>query len=171
MEYAILDQLWGESEERLERYLQANPGIYAKMNLTECEESFSGSDPYTRLFIFSNYMSRSGLINLAIIIRETPIAEQEETESEYLKPTTNVTTTIFPMYLTKTPIYDMPEKVEAPEITEQRAKFIIEKRALPKMKANETFDPDRHRWAVNKIAAELNMSNRLVAQYCKANGI
>lgn len=167
MEYAILDELKYESDQRLEAFLAANPGVYATSTLMEVEEPFEGSDPNTRLFIYSNYMSKTGLINLAIIIKETKDSDKEN--EEFLSVASKVECSIFPLYLTKTPIYDMPEKVESPDITEERAKFIIEKRTLPKMGKGETFDPTKHKWSVNKIAAELNMSNRLVAQYCKAH--
>lgn len=169
MEYAILEQLKNESDERLQRFLEANPATYVVSKLFEAEEPFNGSDERTRLFIFSNYMSKSGLINLAIIITEEWKEEKEDSDS--LETSSNVRTSIFPLYLTKTPVYDMPEKIESPDITPERARFIIEKRSLPKMKMNEAFDPCRHRWAVNKIASELNMSNRLVAQYIKANNL
>lgn len=170
MDYAILDELQAESDERLQRFLEANPGTFATSKIFECEEPFQGSDENTRLFIYSNYMSRSGLINLAIIIRETPI-ENGGGDNNFLRVKSNVETTIFPLYLTKTPVYDVPEPVEAPDITAQRARFILEKRSLPKKKANEEFDCTKHKWTINKLAAELNMSNRLVAQYCKSKGI
>lgn len=173
MEYAILDELKEASDERLERFLASNPNIYAKSNIFECEEPFEGSDPNMKLYIYSNYMSRTGLINLGIIIREIPREGVEEVENkeDVLTVRTDVETSIFPIYLSKTPVYDMPEKLESPEITEARAKFIIDKRALPKKKADEQFDCTKHRWNVNMIASELNMSNRLVAQYCKANNL
>lgn len=170
MEYAILDELKDASDERLERFLASNPGVYVKSNIFECEEPFEGSDPCMKLYIYSNYMSRTGLINLGIIIREIPREGMEEETSE-LTVKADVETSIFPIYLSKTPVYDMPEKLESPEITEARAKFIIDKRSLPKKEKNEPFDCTKHRWNVNMIASELNMSNRLVAQYCKANNL
>lgn len=168
-EFEILDLLQDESDERIRRYMEINPGTYVASKIFECEEPFPGSAENTRLFIFSNYMSKTGLVNLAIVIRETPTGKEEK--GDVLSVRSNVETTIFPLYFTPTPVYEMPEKVEAPDITPQRAKFILEKRNLPKKKPLEEFNPLMHKWTVNQLASELNMSNRLVAQYCKSMGI
>lgn len=175
MDYAILDELEEQSNERLQRYLEVNPGIYVKSKIFEADEPFEGSDPNVRVFIFSNYMSKTGLINLAIVIREVEREGiKKEGSEDALQVRSDVETSIFPIYLSKTTeagIYDMPEKIECPEITPARAKFIIEHRERPKKPRSEQFNADIHRWTVNMIAQALEMSNRIVAQYIKANDL
>lgn len=169
MEYAILDDLKETSDERLARFLEANPEITVISKIEEAEEPFEGSDPNMKLYIYQNYMSRTGLMNLAIVIRETKKNEQEN--SDLLRTSAEVETSIFPLYNTKPAVFELPEAIEAPDITRQKAEFIIKKRSLPKIKKNETFDSTKHRWNVNMIAEALNMSNRIVAKYCKSKGI
>lgn len=173
MEYAILDELKDTSDERLQRFLEANPEIAVISKIEEAEEAFDGSDPNMKLYIFQNYMSRTGLMNLAIIIRELKDEEKnnQEGESDLLQTTAHVETSIFPLYSTKPAVFELPEAIEEPDIPRQKAQFIIEKRGLPKIKKGETFDCTKHRWNVNLIAEKLNMSNRIVARYCKSKGI
>lgn len=166
-EYAILDELKEQSDERLQKFMETQ-GVMVVSKISEIEEPFDGSDPDMRLFIFSNYMSKRGLVNLAIIIREHKREKNENEEGGTLSVKSDVETSIFPMYFTNNQIFDLPEKVESPEITPKRASFILEKRSLPKKKKGEIFDPSKHKWTINLLAAELNMSNRLVAQYCKS---
>jgi len=167
MEYAILDQLKEESDRRLQTFLEMNPGIYAQSVLQEIDEPFDGSDPCLHLYLFTNYMSKRGLIDIAIVIREEPT---ESKPTDTLGVEANVQCSIFPLYLSKT-VFDMPEREEAPDLPPEKVKFILEKRCRPKVKPKETFDANKHRWNVNRIAESLNMSNRLVARYCRAKNI
>jgi len=170
MEYAILDELKETSDERLQRFLEANPEIAVISKIEEAEEPFEGSDPNMKLYIFQNYMSKTGLMNLGIVIRECK-KEGVENEGDLLQPSANVETSIFPLYNTKPAFFELPEAIEPPDIPRQKAQFIIEKRALTKLKKGEAFDCTKHRWNVNMIAEKLNMSNRIVAKYCKSKGI
>lgn len=166
MEYAILDQLWNNSEERTAEY-QARTNTYFTSSLTEVEEPFNGSSDTIRMFIFKNYVSSTGLMNLAIITREVKTNQK----SEGGLAINNVECAIFPLYDLSQSAFDLPDKEPLPAINPEHIKFIIAKRSLPKKPQGVEMDLNKYKWQVNDIAKELHISNRLVAQYCRVQNI
>lgn len=166
MEYAVLDQLWAASEERIQEY-QDRTGTYFTSSITEVEEPFNGSSDTLRMFIFKNYVSSTGLMNLAIITREV-VTNQKSQGGLMIN---NVETAIFPLYDMSQTAFDLPEKEPLPDINADTIKFIVAKRSLPKKPKGEAFDLTKYKWQVNDIAKELHISNRIVAQYCRVQNI
>lgn len=166
MEYAILDQLWNASEERAAEY-QERTNTFFTSSIKEVEEPFQGSSDTLRLFIFKNYVSSTGLMNLAIITREV-VTNQKSSGGLAIN---NVETAVFPIYDISQTAFDLPDKEPLPDIAPENIKFIISKRNRPKKPQGQPFDPDKHRWQVNDIAKELHISNRIVAQYCRVQNI
>lgn len=166
MEYAVLDQLWQSSEERAAEY-QERTNTYFVSSIDEVEEPFQGSSDTLRLFIFKNYVSSTGLMNLAIITREV----KTNIKSSGGLAINNVECAIFPLYDMSQNAFDLPQKEELPELHQDIVKFILQKRSLPKKPQGQEFDPSKYRWQVNDIAKELHISNRIVAQYCRVQNI
>lgn len=166
MEYAVLDQLWELSENKKDDY-QQRTNSYFVSSIDEVEEAFQGSSDTLRLFIFKNYVSSTGLMNLAIITREVKTNQK----SSGGLAINNVETAIFPLYEVSQDAFDLPPKEELPELHQDIIKFIIAKRSLPKKPQGEQPDPLKYRWQVNDIAKELHISNRLIAQYCRVQNI
>lgn len=165
MDYEILDQLKDQSEPRREAYQEKNQ-VYVQSGIEEAIEPFNGSAGNIKLYIYKNYFMTSGAIDLAIVIRE----DKQGKRGEFMF--SQVECAIFPLYMGKTDAFDIPATIEPPEIHPDQAKFILEKRSLPKKRYNEgEFDPEKNKWNVNLIAENLGMSNRIVAQYCRALGI
>lgn len=168
MEYAILDELLEQNNERKEEYESdpKNTKLYIS-SLEELTEPFFGSSTAFKTFIFRNYFSKTGIINLLIVIRESNNGKMGEFKLN------NVETAIYPLYfpLGNDDGIDLPPLTEEPDILQDQAKFIIEKRSLPKKPFLEEFNPEKHRWQINRIAEHLQISNRKVAQYCKAKQI
>lgn len=166
MDYAILDNLYQQSEERALDY-QNRTNTYFKSSIEEVDEPFPGSSENIRFFVFKNYVSTTGLINLAIIIRETVTTEKSSGGLRI----NNVEASIFPLYELNETAFELPPKEELPDLHPDIIKFIISKRAMPKKPLGENFDPERHRWTINDIAKELHISNRSIAQYCRVQNI
>lgn len=167
MEYEILDQLFDTSERNREEY-QQKFNTFVKSGIEKLEEAWAGSDEALQTYIYHNYCRLNGPIDLVIVIRE--IDEGKKMGDFALR---KVETAVYPMYSTKSEdAIDIPAEEPAPTLHPDIIKFILEKRSLPKKKYNEgEFDPTKHRWDINRIASTLNMSNRLVAQYCRAKNI
>lgn len=166
MDYAILDDLWQSSEERIIDY-QAKTNTYFQSRLEEVEEPFEGSSENIRLYIFKNYVSTNGPINLAIIIRETSTGKHSTGGIAI----NNVEASIFPIYDIRQDAFDLPEPEELPELHPDTIKFIISKRSLPKKPIKEPPNKNKYKWTINDIAKELHISNRLIAQYCRVKNI
>lgn len=175
MEYQLLDDLLDESNARLEPYCERN-GIYVKSYIEEVTEPFNGSSDNIRLYIFKNYMSRTGLIDLAIIFRETErnlSTECTDETSDIIEVTADVESSIFPLYLAKPTAFDIPTAETAPDLHPDEVKFILERRQRPRVnhRKGEVFDPNKHQWNVNLLAEALHISNRIVSQYVRAKNI
>lgn len=166
MEYAVLDQLWQASEEKIAEY-QERTNTYFVSSIDEIEEPFQGSSDTLRLFIFRNYVSSTGLMNLAIITRE--VKTNQKSSGGLL--INNVECAIFPLYNMTQDAFDLPPREEAPELHPDAIKFILQKRSLPKKPLGEPNNPAKYRWQVNDIAKELHISNRLISQYCRVKNI
>lgn len=166
MDYLILDQLWTASEERTQEY-QAKTNTFFTSSIEEVEEPFTGSNDSIRLYLFKNYVSSTGLMNLAVVIRET----NTNKKSDGGLAINNVECAIYPLYDLQQNAFDLPPKEELPELHPDTIKFIIAKRSLPKKPQGDEFDPTKHKWSVNDIAKELHISNRLISQYCRVKNI
>lgn len=166
MEYAILDELQEQSESRFEEYCKKNK-VELTTGIEEVTEPFTGSSASLRLFIYKNYISRSGPIDLAIVINETNRGRIGEFKLN------NVECAIYPLYLAKENAFDIPPFEEPPELPDEVVEFIMEKRSLPKKPndPNIEFDPGKHRWSGNKIAEELHMSNRTIGKYLRCRNL
>lgn len=171
MDYEILSQLQDESDSRLQDFCQKN-NVYVDSKLEEVTEPFNGANPYTRLFVYKNYMSRTGLMNLAIVIRETP-RDNVDTSSDVLQVEADVETSIFPLYLAKQDAFELPDPEPTPNLHPDEVRFILEKRKRPRVQVQkgEIFDPNIHRWNVNMIAEQLHISNRIVSQFCRSKNV
>lgn len=165
MEYAILDELYFKSEERKADYQMATNKFFVS-RLEEVEEPFPGSSDTMKFYIFQNYVSPTGLMNLAIIIRETPTGKKSEGGLQI----NNVETAIFPLYNTSENAFDLPPMEELPDIHPDTVKFIVSKRTLPKKPVGAAPGP-QYKWTINEIAKELHISNRTIAQYCRVKNI
>lgn len=166
MEYAILDELVEKSEQNRELY-QTEKNVYIKSGLEELTEPWAGSDDI-KAYIYHNYCRLNGPIDILILIRELD-TNQKEAGGFQLK---KVEQTIYPLYATTSEdAIDIPSEIPAPEFHPDIVKFILDKRTLPKKKYAEEFDPTKHKWDINRIASTLNISNRLVARYCRAKHI
>lgn len=165
MEYAILDELMESHESRVDEY-QQRTNTYFTSGIEEIDEPFGGSSDTIRLFIFKNFVSVTGLMNLAIIIREV----RTENKSLGGLSINNVEQAVFPIYAMAQNAFDIPAPEKAPELHPDTIKFIIQKRSLPKKPIGEPNN-QKYKWTVNDIAKELHVSNRLVAQYCRVKNI
>lgn len=165
MEYKILDDLWEVSQQRTPDFQERN-NTYFTSSLTEVEEPFKGSTDTLRLFIFKNYVSQNGLMNLAIVIRDV----RTQQKSEGGLAINNVECSIFPLYLLQQTAFDLPEPEEEPELHPDNIKFIIAKRSLPKKPQGAEYD-EKYKWTINQIASHLHISNRIVAQYCRVKNL
>lgn len=168
MDYQILDELWEKSEERRETYQQQR-NVYVMSKIEEVGEPFNGSAGTIKLYIFNNYISQNGIINLAIVIRDT--FEREDAKSGFAIH--NVEQAIFPLYATGANSFDIPPSIEAPDLPREAQVFIFEKRKLPKVPREQAANQERHeyKWTINQLAEHLHMSNRRIAQFCRAKGI
>lgn len=167
MEYAILDEIYERSEENREIYEQKFQKLI-KSGIEKLIEPWNGSDSNLQAYIFHNYVRTNGPVDLLIIIREIDSGTKM---GEFALR--SVETAVYPIYSTKSEdAIDIPAELPAPDFHPDIIKFIVEKRSLPKKPYNEgDFDPTKHRWDINRIAQTLNISNRLVAQYCRAKNI
>lgn len=166
MEYAILDELYNKSEERKDEYMNATNTFFVS-KLEEIEEPFQGSSDTIHFYVFSNYVSPTGLMNLAIIIREVAT----NTKSSGGLAINNVECAIFPLYNSREDAFVLPNSEPEPNLHPETIKFILEKRSLPKKPLNVDMDKNKYRWNINDIASELHVSNRLIAQYCRVKNI
>lgn len=164
MDYAILDQLVETSEPRRELYQEEN-NCFVPSGIEEALEPMNGSSANIKVYIYRNYFMKSGMVDLCVVIRE----EKGGVRGEFAL--SQVECAIYPLYMAKNDAFDIPRSEEPPKIHPEQAKFILEKRNRPKKKFGADFDPTRDKWNVNQIAEELNMSNRIVAQYCRALNI
>ncbi len=167
MEYAILDEIQEKSEENREIYQQKN-NVFVKSGLEELNEAWTGSDNKIKAYIYHNYCRLTGPIDIIIIIREYDTGEQIGDFA--LK---QVESAIYPLYSTRAEdSIDIPAETPAPNLHPDVVKFILEKRSLPKKKYNDgEFDPTRNKWDINRLATTLNMSNRVIARFCRAKNI
>lgn len=167
MEYAILDEIKQTSEENREEYQQKNAVFYTS-GIEKLEEPWGNSDENLQAYIYHNYFRKNGPIDLVIIINEI---DQGKVQGDFVVK--KVETAVYPIYSTRSEeAIDIPAEIPAPNLHPDDVKFILEKRSLPKKKYNEgEFDPAKHKWDINRIAQELNMSNRIVAKFCRAKNI
>lgn len=168
-DYAILDQLEEACENNRERYLEKHPEISVNSSIELQDEAFNGSSDTLQFYIFKNYISKTGIVDLAIIIRETPSKPGGGFDDFKVN---NVECAIYPLYSAKEGAFDVTAEV-APELKPEIENFILDKRKLPKKPyGNEIqFDPEKYRWSVGMIAEELGISNRTVAKYCRCKSI
>ena len=164
MDYAILDQLQETSEPRRELYQEQN-NCFVPSGIEEALEPMNGSSANIKVYIYRNYFMKSGMVDLCIVIRE----EKMGTRGEF--NLSQVECAIYPLYMAKNDAFDIPASEEPPNLHPDQATFILEKRNRHKKKFGAEFDPTKDKWNVNMIAEELNMSNRIVAQYCRALNI
>lgn len=165
-EYQILDDLITASESRIQEFQERN-NMYFQSGIEEVEEPFTGSADTIRLFIYKNYVSQNGLMNLAIIVRDVR-TEQKSLGGLRIN---QVETSIFPLYAMQQTAFDLPPAEKPPELHPDTVRFIISKRTLPKKPQGQPEDKSKYKWTVNDIAAKLHISNRLVAQYCRVKNI
>lgn len=167
MEYEILDRLVDQSENNRIEY-QQKFNKFVRSGLEKLEEPWTGSDENIQTYVYHNYCRLSGPIDLIIVIRE--IDEGKQMGDFALR---KVESAVYPLYSTKSEeSIDIPAEEPAPDFHADIVKFILEKRSLPKKKYNEgEFDPTKHKWDINRIASTLNISNRLVAKFCRAKNI
>lgn len=166
MEYAILDEITQTSEANREEY-QEKTNLFWTSGLEKLQEPWGNSDENLQAYIYHNYFRKNGPIDLLIIINEI---DQGKVQGDFIVK--KVETAVYPIYSTKNEeAIDIPAEIPAPDLHPDIARFIIEKRSLPKKKYNDEFDPARHKWDINRIAQELNMSNRVVARYCRAKNL
>lgn len=168
MEYAILDELQELSDRRAEEFMERTKRYFVS-RIEEVTESFEGSSPNIRLFIFHNFVTKSDLVDLAVIIREVPNRKDDKTGFMI----NNVESSIFPIYVKAQQAFDLPTYDDVPKYPEEKVKFIVEKRSLPKKPydASIPFDPEKHKWTIGMIAEHLHISNRNLAIYCKYNNL
>jgi len=168
MEYAILDEIIETNETNKEIYEQKK-GVFIKSGIEKLEEPWGNSDDF-KVYIFHNFVRPIvGPIDLLIVIREIP---SENNQNGFRM--TKVEQAVYPLYCISSPeAIDIPQEIEAPDIHPDIAKFICEKRALPKKPYDKDiqFDPEKYKWDINRLATTLNMSNRIVARYCRAKHI
>lgn len=167
-DYAILDQLEEVSENNKERFLEKHPEVSVTSSIEKQEESFNGSSDTLQFYIFKNYFAKSGIVDLGIIIRETPA--KGGFGDFKLK---NVEVAIYPLYSAKVDAFEDITAEVAPVLAKDVEDFIVSKRGLPKKPygGEVEFDPLKYRWSVDKISEELGISNRTVAKYCRCKGI
>lgn len=167
-DYAILDQLEETSERNKEIFIEKHPDYDATSSIEKQEESFNGSADTLQFYIFKNYFSKSGVVDLAIIIRETP-----STGGFGDFKLTNVEAAVYPLYSAKEGAFDDITAEVAPVLEKDVEDFIREKRSLPKKPygAEVEFDPSKYRWSVDRIAENLGISNRTVSKYCRCKCI
>lgn len=169
MDYAILDDLMEQTESRKEDY-QNKHNCYFVSRIEEVTEPFNGSSEQIRLYIFKNYIAKTGLMNLAVIIRES--ADKKGNKNGF--KVNNVEVAIYPLYSTSENSFEIPPTPEPPDIFPDDQKFIIAKRSLPKApkgEAEKVENRKNYKWTINMIAEELHISNRTVALYCRAKNI
>lgn len=166
MEYAILDDLISSSESRKQEF-QEKTNSYFESTVERIDEPFLGSSENIRLYVFKNYVSSTGLMNLGIVIRDVNTGEK----STGGLAIHNVECAVFPLYLLPQNAFDLPEPEELPDLHPDIIKFIINKRSLPKKPAGIEANPEKYKWTVNEIAKELHISNRLVSRYCRVRNI
>ncbi len=168
MEYAILDQLEEASENNRERYLEKHPEVSVTSGIEKQEESFNGSSDTLQFYIFKNYFAKSGIVDLGIIIRETP-AKGGFGDFKL----NNLEVAIYPLYSAKENAFSDITAEVAPELSKEQEEFIFKKRKLPKKPYGDdtVFDPSVHRWSIDKISEELGISNRTVARFVRCKGI
>lgn len=168
MDYAILDDLYQISETNREIYETQN-SVYIKSGIEKIEEPWTNSDDVD-VYIYHNYVKQiTGPMDLLIIIWQDDNNKTEQQNDLMVKKYKQA---IFPLNcISSDDAIDIPVEIKAPNIKSDKAKFICEKRSLPKKPKNVEFDPNKHKWDVNKIAMHINMSNRLVALFCRANNL
>lgn len=170
-EYAILDQLRESCDNNRERFLEKHPDFSLNSSIEKQDEAFNGSSDILQFYIFKNYISKSGVVDLAVIIRETPSKDNGGFDDFKVN---NVECAIYPLYTAKEGggFEDITAEV-APVLKPEVEEFIREKRSLPKKPyGNDTeFDPAKYRWSVSMIAEELGISNRTVSKYCRCKAI
>lgn len=166
MDYEILERLVERSETNRENY-QTKYNKFIKSGLEKLEEPWTGSDDTINAYFYHNYFRENGPIDLIVIVKE--IDEGKKMGDFALR---TVQSAIYPLYMTKDEeAIDIPAEEPAPKLHPNVIKFILEHRNRPKKKIGEEFNPDLHKWDINKLAQELNMSNRIIAQYCRAKNI
>lgn len=167
-DYAILDQLQEACDNNREAYLLKHPEFDLNSSIEKQDEAFNGSSDILQFYIFKNYVSKSGVVDLAIIIRETPSSGGYGDFK--LK---NVETAIYPLYTAKEGAFPDITAEIAPTLEPEIEKFIREKRSLPKKPygTDTEFDPELYRWSVSMIAEKLGISNRTVSRFCRCKAI
>ena len=169
MEYAILDDLMETAEERAANCKDIKKILYIPQ-IEELTEPFTGSAPYTHAYIMKNYLTQNlSPLDLLIIIRDIPTGRKTQGDIRI----NNVEQSIYPLYLVKDDGIELPPPSEIPKLHPEQIEFIVEHRKRPKQGYGdkEEFNPDIHRWTIDQIAKELNMSNRTVSKFCRAKNL
>lgn len=166
MDYAILDTIHEKSEENKAKYEEKYNKTY-QSGLEKLDEPWGNSDENLQVYFYHNYFRETGPIDLIIVINEI---DEGKMQGDFCVK--QVETAVYPLYSTRSEdAIDIPAEIPAPDFHPDIIKFILEKRSLKKKKYNEEFDPTKHKWDINRIASTLNISNRLVARYCRAKNI
>lgn len=167
--FAILDDLQENSTTNQIKYEEMNINAErVNSSLFELTEPFEGSTETIHAYVFKNYFPNPySPINLLIIINE----DKGDAEKNGFR-LSRVNAAVFPLYCLADDDAVQPfEGEELPKFSPEDEQKIKAWRALPKKEYSAPFDPAKDKWSVNKISAELQLSNRLVGRYCKILGI